>query len=223
MSQGKRFLPAYVSADKIPTLYRWLAPVYDLAGVLIGSRARRLAIERANIRNGEDVLELGTGTGLTFAEIVRRNPDGRNEGIDITEEMLVQARQRLARLGHSNYRLSLGDARTPPYSTNSFDCIVSTFMLDLFSERDMTDMLQRWAHLLRSDGRLVLVYQAVSDCWYEQIWDRCYRVFPYVLGGCRAIEPVPLLEQAGLTIVSRDVVTRMGVPQAVVVAGRTAR
>ena len=218
MPDETTYLPAYVSPGKLPRLYHWLAPVYDLAGVLIGSQARILALERARIQNGEHVLELGVGTGLTFAQIVRRNPAGRNEGLDITEAMVARARQRLARMEHTNYHLSIGDARQPPYAEESFDCIVSTFMLDLFSREEMEAMLKRWTSLLRSDGRLVLVYQAVTDCWHEQLWDTVYRLVPYILGGCRGIAPIPLIEDAGLEIASRDLVTRLGVPQEIVVA-----
>jgi len=41
---------------------------------------------------------------LTFVEILTRNPHGRSEGIDITEEMLAHARRKAAEVGVSAYR-----------------------------------------------------------------------------------------------------------------------
>jgi hypothetical protein len=82
----------------------------------------------------------------------------------------------------------------------------------------MSMALACWARLLRPGGRLVLVYQSTSHCWYENIWDMCYRVCPVVLGGCRGIAPEPLIRAVGFSVSSKDSVTRFGVPQEILVA-----
>ncbi|NIV98777.1 methyltransferase domain-containing protein, partial [Candidatus Saccharibacteria bacterium] len=64
-------------------------------GNLTESRARNRALELAEIQNGQKILEVAVGTGLAFYEIVKRNPDGTNIGIDISAGMLEKAQKRL--------------------------------------------------------------------------------------------------------------------------------
>lgn len=218
MANREAFLPAYLSKENVPGLYRWLAPVYDLAGVVLGSKARNVGLDRARIQNGERVLELGVGTGLTFRQIVRRNPDGWNEGVDLTEAMLVRARRRMARTGFDNYRLVHGDAVRLPYDDNSFDCLISTYMFDLLSRAQMEEALTEWGRVLAPGGRLVLVYQTTGRRWYQEIWDTCYCCVPVILGGCRGIAPAPLVHEAGMEVESTEFISRLGIPQEVLVA-----
>ena len=70
-----------------------IAPVYDLWGILTESRARRSALELADIQDGRRLLEVAVGTGLAFEEMVRRNPRGTNLGIDLSPGMLEQEGQ----------------------------------------------------------------------------------------------------------------------------------
>ena len=85
-------LPARLSKDNVPHVYRRLAPAYDLWARLTETRARARCLELAAVRDGESVLEVAVGTGLGFADILSRNPTGRNDGIDLTPQMLARAR-----------------------------------------------------------------------------------------------------------------------------------
>ena len=82
------------------------------------------------------------GTGLAFSEILKLNPGGRNEGIDITEEMLIRARRKAEKLGASNYRLEVGDAYNLEYGDGTFDVLINNYMFDLLPEGDFPDVLR---------------------------------------------------------------------------------
>ena len=84
-------LDARVSQAEIVGIYNSLATVYDIWGNLTESKARKRALELAEIKNGQNILEVAVGTGLAFFEIVKRNPDGTNIGIDISAGMLKKA------------------------------------------------------------------------------------------------------------------------------------
>lgn len=84
----KEKLDAKVPQDEIGHVYDRLAGIYDIWGKLTESRARNRAIELAEIRNGQNILEVAVGTGLAFYEIVKRNPDGINIGVDLSKGML---------------------------------------------------------------------------------------------------------------------------------------
>jgi hypothetical protein len=82
--------PTYLIKEKVATKYN---VIYDIFGLLMESKARQRAIEIADIRNGEKVLEVAVGTGLNFVEILKRNPHGWNEGLDISPKMVKKARK----------------------------------------------------------------------------------------------------------------------------------
>ena len=103
-------LDARVSQQDVGAVYDKLAALYDIWGTLTESRARKRAIELAGIGDGQSVLEVAAGTGLAFYEIVKRNPHGRNVGIDLSAGMLEKAKKRLRGLEGANYRLAHGTA-----------------------------------------------------------------------------------------------------------------
>jgi ubiquinone/menaquinone biosynthesis C-methylase UbiE len=69
-------------------------------------RGRRLAIERLDLRVGDVVVDVGCGTGLSFAAIEQRiGGEGRLIGVELSPEMLAVARGRVARHGWKNVDL----------------------------------------------------------------------------------------------------------------------
>ena len=71
------------------------------------------------------ILDLGCGTGVILEHIKQAYNSVELYGLDISENMIVQAKQRLG----SNALLSIGDAENLPYENNSFDlvCCVESF------------------------------------------------------------------------------------------------
>lgn len=76
---------------------------------------RARAIAQLAPRPGATVLDIGCGTGLSFAPLLERiGPSGRIVGVDPTPEMLAQARGRVARHGWSNVALLQARAARAP-------------------------------------------------------------------------------------------------------------
>src|SRR5207249_3037114 len=68
--------------------YEQLAPAYDRL-VRLTARMRRLAVERLELRQGDDVLDVGCGTGLSFPLIEERiGAEGRLIAVDLSPDML---------------------------------------------------------------------------------------------------------------------------------------
>jgi ubiquinone/menaquinone biosynthesis C-methylase UbiE len=85
--------------------YRTLARDYDVRTVA-GHPYRRRTVERLAARPGEAILDVGCGTGLNFAQLEAGiGPAGRLIGIDLSPEMLAQARARIERHSWSNVEL----------------------------------------------------------------------------------------------------------------------
>ena len=108
---NQEILKARSTHDEIVRKYNRIASIYDLFGILMESKARQRALDIAAIKNGEKVLEVALGTGLNFVEILKRNPRGWVEGIDVSTKMLKKAKRRISKIGQQNYRLHLCDCR----------------------------------------------------------------------------------------------------------------
>jgi ubiquinone/menaquinone biosynthesis C-methylase UbiE len=213
----KKILPAKINKVDIPQLYKRIAPIYDLSGKLIEAKARRRCLEMANIQDGESVLEVAVGTGLLFAEILKMNPSGRNEGIDLTEEMLAHARRRIDRPGmNANHSLRLGDAYHLEYPENTFDVLINNYMFDLLPESDFSLILAEFNRVLRPKGRMILVNMAKGPHWYNNVWEIFYRINAALMGGCRGVSLLPYVNSSGFKNTQKEFVAQMTFPSEVV-------
>jgi ubiquinone/menaquinone biosynthesis C-methylase UbiE len=211
-------LDARIKKSQVPSVYRKIAPVYDLWAMLTESKARSLCLQTVAIRDGETVLEVAVGTGMAFAEILKANPSGRNEGIDLTEQMLNRAKKKAAKTGAANYRLTLGDAYALTFADESFDVVINNYMFDLIPENDFKTVLGEFNRVLRPGGRLAMVNMSRCERWNHALWELIYRINPAWLGGCRGVYILPFLESAGFQQIKREYISQMTFPSEVVFA-----
>jgi ubiquinone/menaquinone biosynthesis C-methylase UbiE len=190
-------LDALLKQDQVADVYRRIAPVYDLWARLTESKARDLCIEAAAVRDGESLLEVAVGTGLAFEKLIRANPSGRNEGIDLTAAMLARAEKRADRSGIRNY-------------------LVNNYMFDLLPESDFEPVLAEFRRVLRPGGRLVLVNMTEGEHWYNGLWAWVYSKNPAWLGGCRGVQLSRSLAECGYANIQRQYVSQMTFPSEVI-------
>lgn len=207
--------PARLTGQDIQKRYTAIAKVYDIWGRLTESKAQIYCLELADIQDGEAVLDVAVGTGLTFSRILQKNPSGLNEGIDLTSAMLAQAQEK-AKAISSNFNLRVGDAYHLPYEDNRFDVLINNYMFDLLPQADFALVLAGFRRVLRPGGRLVLVNMARDGNWYNQFWETVYRYQPAWLGGCRGVALLPYVEQAGFLSVRREFISQMTFPSEII-------
>lgn len=209
---------ARLKKEDVVKVYSGIAPIYDFWGKLTETRARRRALELARIRNGEAVLEVALGTGLTFQEILKANPAGKNMGVDLTPAMLEKARTRAERMGAVNFQLSVGDAYGLDFPDGSFDLVMNNYMFDLLPEQDFPQVLGEFKRVLKPGGHLVLVNMTKGEHSYQRIYETIYRINPAWLGGCRGVLLTDSLQAAGFTNIQREVLSQFGFPSEVITA-----
>jgi ubiquinone/menaquinone biosynthesis C-methylase UbiE len=107
------------------------------------------------IRPGDEVVDIGCGTGLTTREAARAAAPGRVVGVDVSERMLERARQLAAAEGLDNVRYELGDAQVHRFDPAGFDVAISRFGTMFFS--DPATAFANIATALRPEARLVLL------------------------------------------------------------------
>jgi len=107
------------------------------------------------ISPGEEVVDIGCGTGLTTREAGRAAAPGRVVGVDVSERMLERARQLTAAERLDNVRYELGDAQVHRFEPAGFDVAISRFGTMFFS--DPAAAFANIAAALRPRARLVLL------------------------------------------------------------------
>jgi SAM-dependent methyltransferase len=113
--------------------------------------------EAAAIAAGDRVLDVGCGAGQTTRDAARAAAPSPAIGIDVSEALLEQARERSA--GIANVTYVLADAQTHPFPAAQFDVAISRFGTMFFAEP--VAAFANIARALRRGGRLVqLVWQA---------------------------------------------------------------
>ena len=209
-------IDAKISKDQVPDVYCKVAWIYDFWALLTEGKARARCLDMAAIQDGEDVLEVAVGTGLAFVDILEANPSGRNEGVDLTAAMLARAEKKARRTGIDNYTLRIGDAYDLDFPDDSFDVLVNNYMFDLVPERDFLTILEEFKRVLRPGGRLAMVNMTEGSRWYNGIWERLYGISPALLGGCRPVSLLPLLQRCGYVNTRREFVSQFTFPSEVV-------
>lgn len=215
---GDNKLDARLDQSEVAKVYDRISFFYDVWGKLTESHARNRAIQLAEIRNGQNVLEVAAGTGLAFCEIVRRNPDGGNIGIDLSGGMLGQAEKRLKMNGLTNFVLQTGTAFDLKLQDETIDVLVNNYMFDLIPFGDMERILVEFRRVLKKAGRLVLVNMTEGERFGSRIYDRLYSLSPSIMGGCRGVQLKDRLLQNGFTVALREYYQQLLFPSEVVLA-----
>ena len=213
-------MDAKVSQDEIPAVYDSLSKTYDIWGKLAETQARDRALELANIKDGQTILEVAVGTGLGFYEIVQRNPGGANIGIDISPGMLQKAKERLSKLSDINYELKIGNAFKLEEDDEHFDVLVNNYMFDLIAFDEMDIVLKEFSRVLTKEGKLILVNMTEGQSFGCGIYSLLYRISPRSFGGCRGVKLSERLEQNGFEVKTREYYQQWWFPSEVILAGR---
>lgn len=149
-----------------------IAGVYDrmnramTAG--LDRRWRALAVDRAELRSGDRVLDVATGTGdLAIALEERVGPAGEVVGTDFAERMLERAREKAPAI-----RFERANALDLPYADATFDAATVAFGARNFS--DLGRGLAQMRRVVRPGGRVVVLEITTPRrpplSWFFRAW-----------------------------------------------------
>jgi phosphatidylethanolamine/phosphatidyl-N-methylethanolamine N-methyltransferase len=145
--------------EAVRAAYRRWAGVYDAVFGGICLLARRRAAALVNRLPGQDVLEVGVGTGLALPHY---NADRWITGIDLSAEMLAQARKRVADRNLSNVvSLREMDAEATDFPDSRFDVAVAMFVASVVPHP--RQLLAEMRRVVRPGGNLLFVSHFAAE------------------------------------------------------------
>jgi phosphatidylethanolamine/phosphatidyl-N-methylethanolamine N-methyltransferase len=147
---------------------RW-APVYDLVFGAVFERGRQAAIEAAE-RIGGRILEVGVGTGISLPHYSSAN---RICGVDISEPMLLKARERVTALDLTHIEgLWVMDAEHLAFPSESFDVVVAQYVITTVPNPEAT--LDEFARVLKPGGEIVLVSRVGAEAGVRRALEKWF-------------------------------------------------
>jgi len=133
-------------------IYRNLAPVYGMVWPIFARRNIQDSIKAMRIAPGAKVLEVGVGTGLSLPAYPRH---AEVTGVDLSEDMLAKAKERIDESGWTNITVQPMNAEELDFPDASFDIVTSFHVVSVVSNPKR--MMSELTRVCRPGGRILII------------------------------------------------------------------
>jgi ubiquinone/menaquinone biosynthesis C-methylase UbiE len=200
--------------DKISRIYGFIEGSFE-------KKFRNNALDKLDIKKGENILEVGFGTGHCLEEIAEKvGKNGKAYGIDISSGMLDITKSRLEKKGLADrVELYCGDAINMPYNKSMFDAVFMSFVLELFDTPEIPLVLNEIKRILKTNGRLSVVSLSKENGNSRMLktYEWVHEYFPNI-ADCRPIYVEQSIKNAGYQISYKENIKIFGLPGEIVIA-----
>jgi len=178
---------------QVQRAYELYAPVYDFIFDWIFAPGREAAIRHLGLRSSESVLEVGIGTGLNLPLYPATC---RLTGIDLSQEMLDKAVERVQTLAMPDVTLKVMDATSMDFADNEFDKALATYTISAVP--DPVAVLREMRRVVKPDGVIVILNHFRSERRVMGHLEDLVAPICTRLGWKSNLALRPLLDQVGL-------------------------
>ncbi len=150
----------------------------------------------SEVREGDTVLDLGSGAGLDLLIAARKaGPSGRVIGIDMTDEMISRATKNIAQAGMDNVEVRKGIIEDIPVESGTVDWVISNCVINLSPEKER--VFAEIYRVLKQGGQMLVSDIVAEDLpeWLknsERLYSSC------IAGAISETDYIRGLEKAGL-------------------------
>lgn len=195
------------------TFYNKISPWYTFLAGASERKCWEVCLQKLHIQEGEQVLEIGFGTGdclLKIAEPVGES--GRVYGIDISEGMCEITQQKVNQAGlNKRIYLRCDDVIPLPFDTNMFDAVIMNFTLELFDSPEIPLLLAECHRVLHLHGRIgvVSLSKKQGSNVMTKMYEQAHQWFPRFID-CRPIFVEEAVSNAGFEMEDAKELTLWG-------------
>ncbi len=152
----------------------------------------------ASLQPGETVVDLGSGGGFDCFLAARAVGErGHVIGVDMTPEMISQARENAVNAGVGNVEFRLGEIENLPVADNAADVIISNCVINLSPEK--ANVVKEAYRVLKRGGRLAIT-DIVATAQLPDEVKRNLELYTGCISGAAEIDDLKsMLEEAGFT------------------------
>ena len=179
---------------QVERAYELYAPVYDFIFDWIFAPGRAAAVRQLDLAPSDVTLEVGIGTGLNLPLYP---PTSRLIGIDLSQEMLDKAVERVETLAMPNVTLKVMDATKLDFADNEFDKALATYTISAVP--DPVAVLREMRRVVKPGGILVILNHFRSERKLTGRLEDLVAPLCTRLGWKSNLAMAPLLAQVGLT------------------------
>lgn len=155
-------------------------------------------IALASLKEGEVVLDLGSGAGFDcFLAAARVGPQGKVIGVDMTPEMLDKARENVRKGNYENVEFRLGEIENLPVADNSVDVIISNCVINL--SQDKPKVFKEAFKVLKPGGRLMVSDIVLLGDLPQEILNSVEAYVGCIAGASKKSDYLEAIKAAGFT------------------------
>jgi trans-aconitate methyltransferase len=143
------------------------------------SRRRRCFLTHPSLANSSQALVLGDGDGRFTAALIERYPSLQVTAVDASADMLSELERRVrARTPSAALELCCADLRSWPVPRARYDLVVSHFVFDCLTTKDLTDLVARLAPALAANARWLVSDFAIPN---HSLWTPLAKLMLHLL------------------------------------------
>jgi demethylmenaquinone methyltransferase/2-methoxy-6-polyprenyl-1,4-benzoquinol methylase len=170
----------------IQTMFSTIAPRYDVLNRIlslgIDSYWRRFAVGQIPKVENARVLDVATGTCDVAMEIVKRfPPDAKVIGVDFSEGMLSQGREKVKKAGcQDRIDIRFADVTSLPFEDNTFDASIIAF--GIRNVRDYKKGISEMGRVVKRGGKVIILeFTSIQNRFFRTPY-RFYitKVLPFI-------------------------------------------
>lgn len=157
----------------------------------------------ASIKKGETILDLGSGAGFDcFLASRETGGTGKVIGVDITPEMVTQAKKNAEKGNYNNIEFKIGEIENLPIENNSIDLIISNCVINLSNQKEQ--VFKEAFRVAKPNGRIMISDIILLNDLPDYVKNSVEGHIACLAGAVRLEDYINAIEEAGFTDISID-------------------